>query len=131
MAHTPAYFVAAAIVDHGFSWKHASEENIQDPVVHALIDQVEVGEPIEEDVDRFMHGARVSIHTRGGQVFESTVHAPRGSVVRGVAWRDVDEKFHALVARVQPDAHRRERMLDAIHGLAGLSRVSQLTALLH
>ena len=32
MAHSPAYFAAAGVADHAFSWEHASEAKIADPV---------------------------------------------------------------------------------------------------
>ena len=43
MAHSPAYFLAAGVADHGFSWLHATEAKITDPVIHQLIDKVRVG----------------------------------------------------------------------------------------
>ena len=30
MAHSPAYFAAAGVADHGFSWQHASDGKIAD-----------------------------------------------------------------------------------------------------
>jgi hypothetical protein len=32
MAHSPAYFLAASVADHGFSWVHATEAKITDPI---------------------------------------------------------------------------------------------------
>ena len=38
MAHSPAYFLAAGVADHEFSWSHATEAKITDPLIHQLID---------------------------------------------------------------------------------------------
>ena len=32
IAHSPAYFLAASVADHGFSWVHATEAKITDPI---------------------------------------------------------------------------------------------------
>ena len=45
MAHSPAYFLAAGVADHEFTWAHAAPEKIGDPVIHQLIDKVRVGPP--------------------------------------------------------------------------------------
>ena len=45
MAHSPAYFAAAGVADRAFSWDHASAAKIADPVIHRLIDRVQVGAP--------------------------------------------------------------------------------------
>ena len=45
MAHSPAYFAAAGVADRAFSWEHASAAKIADPVIHRLIDHVQVGAP--------------------------------------------------------------------------------------
>ena len=61
MAHSPAYFAAAGVADHAFSWVHASPAKIADPVIHRLIDLVRVGPPPTEDVARYRQGATVTI----------------------------------------------------------------------
>ena len=42
MAHSPAYFIAAAIADGGYGWIHASAERVADPVIAQLIDKITV-----------------------------------------------------------------------------------------
>jgi hypothetical protein len=57
MAHSPAYFLAAGVADHDFSWTHASAEKSTHPVIHQLIDKVNVGAPPTENVAQYKQGA--------------------------------------------------------------------------
>ena len=45
IAHSPAYFLAAGVADKDFSWVHATEAKIMDPVIRQLLDKVRVGAP--------------------------------------------------------------------------------------
>ena len=53
MAHSPAYFLAASVADHGFSWVHATEAKITDPIIHQLIEKVRVAAPPTEQVEQY------------------------------------------------------------------------------
>ena len=130
VAHTPAYFVAAAVADKDFSWVHASEKKILDPVIHQLIDKVRVGEPVTKDAAMFRHGATVTIKTRDGRSYASTVYAPRGSGVRGIDWADVDNKYRTLVAMTRLKPQKIEDSLKVIHEFRDVRDVSKLTSLL-
>lgn len=130
IAHTPAYFVAAGVADQDFSWVHASEAKIKDPVIHSLIDKIKVGEPISQEVQRYQHGARITIHTLDGKSHTSTVYAPRGSGVCGIQWADVDKKFHTLVPMAGTSAGNISKALDIIHHFREQQNVAALTALL-
>ena len=130
VAHTPAYFAAAAVADRDFSWVHASEKKYLDAVIHQLIDKVKVGEPITQDADKYYQGAQVTIKTKDGRSTTGTVYAPRGSGVRGIAWADVDAKYRTLVAGIQHDAQKMEDSIKVIHELREVKNVSVLTGLL-
>lgn len=130
VAHTPAYFVAAAVADKNFSWVHASGKKILDPVIHQLIDKVKVGEPVTQDAEKFRHGATVTIRTKDGRSYTSTVYAPRGSGVRGIDWADVDNKYRTLVAMTRLIPKKIENSLSVIHEFRNLQDVSTLTSLL-
>src|SRR5207253_254943 len=88
MAHSPAYFLAAGAADHDFSWVHATAAKIADPVIHQLIDKVRVGAPPTDDVARYRQGASVTIRTKDRRTSKSTVYAPKGAGVSGIAWAD-------------------------------------------
>jgi len=127
MAHSPAYFLAAGAADRDFSWVHASPQKIADPVIHRLIDKVRVGPPPEADAARYRQGASVAIRTRDGRSFTSTVYAPKGSGMLGIAWADIDAKYRTLVPLSGLPDRQIERSLDLIHDFPRLAGVSALT----
>ena len=130
VAHTPAYFAAAAVADKDFNWSHASERKYLDPTIHRLIDRVKVGDPATADAERFKHGAIVTIQTKDGRSYTSTVYAPRGSGVIGIDWKDVDDKYRTLVAVRGCSNDRIERSLDLIHGFRDVRDATELIKLL-
>jgi 2-methylcitrate dehydratase PrpD len=130
MAHSPAYFLAAGVADHGLSWVHATQEKIVDPVIHRLIDKVRVGVPPTENIERYRQGATVTIRTTDGRISTSTVYAPKGAGMVGISWADIDAKYRTLV----PHSGLHERQIEAglavIHDFRRVRNVSVLTDLL-
>jgi len=131
MAHSPAYFLAAGVADREFSWQHATEAKITDPVIHRLIDKVQVGTPPTQQVEQYRQGATVTIRTRDGRTFSSTIFAPRGAGARGIDWADVDAKYRTLVPAARLSSQEIEAGLQVIHDFGKVKNVSQLTDLLH
>jgi 2-methylcitrate dehydratase PrpD len=131
MAHSPAYFLAAGVADHAFSWSHASETKITDPVIHQLIDKVRVGAPPTQGVEQYKQGATVTIKTKDGRTFSSTVFAPKGAGALGIDWADVDAKYRSLVPRAQVSDQQVEGSLQVIHDFGNVKHVSELIDLLH
>ena len=131
MAHSPAYFIAAGVAEHGFSWANASEAKISDPVIHQLIDRVQVGEQPTLKVDQYKQGATVTIMTKDGRTFSSTVFAPKGSGTLGIDWVDVDEKYLTLMTQAQVSDQRIKASLEVIHNFGKVTQMSELTNLLH
>jgi len=132
VAHSPAYFIAAAIADRGYGWGHASPEKVADPVIARLIDKITVDPNPTPYPDRFAHhhGATVTITLRDGRRFSNHVDFPRGSAPRGIEWTDVDAKYRRLVplAGLAPD--KLEASLEVVHSFETVKTVSQLTRLL-
>ncbi len=126
MAHSPAYFLAAGAADRDFSWAHATPAKIADPVIHALIDKVRVGPPPTEGAARYRQGATVTIRTHDGRNATSTVFAPKGSGLLGIAWADIDAKFRALAPLGGLSGDRIEALLDLIHDIRRLESISGL-----
>ena len=131
MAHSPAYFLAAGVADHDFSWVHATEAKITDPVIQQLLDKVRVGAPPTANVEQYKQGATVTIRTKDGRTFSNTVYAPKGAGVRGIDWADVDAKYRTLVPRAQLSDRQVEASLQVIHDFRHVTHVSALTDLLH
>jgi 2-methylcitrate dehydratase PrpD len=130
MAHSPAYFLAAGAADHSFSWVHATAGKIADAAIHQLIDKVQIGTPPTDNVARYRQGATVTIRTKDGRANTSTVYAPKGAGMSGIAWADVDAKYRALMAPVLLQDERVEASLAVIHDFDRLTHVSALIDLL-
>jgi 2-methylcitrate dehydratase PrpD len=130
MAHSPAYFAAAAAADRGFSWVHAGAGKIADPVIHGLIDKVRVGAQPTENLNRYRQGATVAIRTVDGRVFSSTVFEPKGSGALGLSWDDLDAKYRTLMPASHLPEREIELSLTMIHDFRHLTDVSRLTSLL-
>jgi 2-methylcitrate dehydratase PrpD len=130
MAHSPAYFLAAGVADHDFSWVHATEAKIKDPVIQQLLGKVRVGALPTENVEQYRQGATVTIRTKDGRTFSNTVYAPKGAGIRGIDWADVDAKYRTLVPRAQLSDRQVESSLQVIHDFRHVTHVSALTDLL-
>jgi 2-methylcitrate dehydratase PrpD len=131
MAHSPAYFIAAGAADREFSWAHAGAAKIDDPVIHRLIDKIEVGPPpAAEEGARYRQGANVTIQSVHGRRCSSTVYAPKGAGMLGIDWADIDAKFRALMPLSGLGTDRIERSLGIIHDFRRLTGVAALAGLL-
>jgi 2-methylcitrate dehydratase PrpD len=126
MAHSPAYFTAAGVADHDFSWAHASAAKIADPVIHGLIDKVRIGAPPTENTEQYRQGAAVTIRTHDGRMSTSTVYLPKGAGALGIAWSDIDAKYHALMPASGLPAGNIEKSLADIHDFRQARDVSSL-----
>jgi 2-methylcitrate dehydratase PrpD len=128
--HSLHYFLASAVADKDFSWIHATPEKIHNPAVARLIGLIEV-DPSPPSVHyNWSWGGTVTLVTKSGARFTSTVDAPRGSGPRGIEWSDVEAKYRALLPDSKLPAKRIEEILTMIHGFERVKSVSQLTRLL-
>ena len=128
--HSLAYFLASAVADKDFSWVHVTPEKIHRPVVARLIGLVEP-DPAPAPVHyNWGWGATVTLVTRAGARYTSTVDAPRGSAPRGIEWSDIDAKYRALMPGSHLTGGRIEQSLKIVHDCERLKRVSELTKLL-
>src|SRR5262245_31224300 len=128
--HSLHYFLASAVADKSFSWVHATPEKIHNPEVARLIGLIE-SDPSPPAVHYdWSWGGTVTIVTRSGARYTSTVDAPRGSGPRGIEWSDVDAKYRALMPDSGLAAKRIEEVLGMIHGFDRVKKVSELTRLL-
>jgi 2-methylcitrate dehydratase PrpD len=128
--HSLPYFVASAVADKDFSWVHATPAKISSPIVARLMDLVEADPAPPAAHYDWAWGGTVTIVTRSGARYTSTVDAPRGSAPRGIEWSDVDAKYRALVPESGLPAKRVEQTLNMIHRFDQVKNVSELTRLL-
>ncbi len=132
VAHSPRYFIAAAVADRGFGWIHAAPEKVSDRVIASLIDKI-VSDPTPLPYpDRFPHhhGATVTIVLEDGRRFSDHVDFPRGSGPRGIEWADVDAKYRTLMPLSGLAQQNIETSLELLHGFEKVERVQALTTLL-
>ncbi|HUQ51432.1 MAG TPA: MmgE/PrpD family protein [Gammaproteobacteria bacterium] len=131
-AHSLYYFVAASIVDGGFSWQHMDQGKMTDPVIAALQDKIVFDPDPPPLPDRFphRHGGTVVIRMKDGEEFRSTCKSPRGSGPRGIEWADVEAKYRALVPLAGVSSQRVGESLALIRAFDAPESVRRLVALL-
>jgi 2-methylcitrate dehydratase PrpD len=128
--HSLSYFVASAVADRDFSWVHATPEKIGSPVVARLIDLIEQ-DPAPSPVRyNWSWGGTVTLVTKSGNRYTSTVDAPRGSGPRGIEWKDVERKYHDLMPDAGMQARRIDQVLAVIHRFQEAANASELNGLL-
>ena len=128
--HSLSYYIASAVADKDFSWVHAEPAMIERPVIRRLIGLV-AQDPMPAPVRyQWPWGATVTIVTRSGERFSSTVDAPKGSAPRGIQWTDIEAKYNALMPKSMLSERRVAEVLETIHNFERVERVSQLTNLL-
>lgn len=132
VAHSPTYFIAAAVADKGYGWIHASPEKVADPVIARLIDKVSADPNPQPYPDRFPHhhGATVTITLKDGRKFASHVDFPRGSGPRGIEWADVDAKYRNLVPLSGMTPQNVATSLNVVHEFETIKSIAELTKLL-
>ncbi len=128
--HSLPYFVASAVADKEFTWVHATEGKIFDPVVARLMNVVELDPAPPQVAYKWGWGGSVTVVTTSGQRFTSTVDAPRGSGPRGIEWSDVDAKYRALMPDSKLPAPRLGQILDQIHQFESVKSVPAFARLL-
>ena len=73
----------------------------------------------------------MTIKTKDGRTFSSTVFAPKGAGALGIDWADVDAKYRSLAPRAPLSGPQVEASLGVIHDFGGVKRISALIDLLH
>ncbi|MGD0135440.1 MAG: MmgE/PrpD family protein [Bryobacteraceae bacterium] len=128
--HSLSYYIASAVADKDFSWVHAEPAMIERPVIGRLIGLV-AQDPAPSPVRyQWPWGATVTIVTRSGARFRSTVDAPKGSAPRGIEWSDIEAKYRALMPQSKLPADRISEILRTIRNFEQVKSVSELTGLL-
>jgi 2-methylcitrate dehydratase PrpD len=128
--HSLPYFVASAVADRDFTWVHATEAKIFNPVVARLTELVELDPAPPAVTYKWGWGGTVTIVIKSGARFTGTVDAPRGSAPRGIEWSDVDAKYRALMPDSRLSAARIEEILTVIHGFEKVANVAEFTKLM-
>ncbi len=130
IAHSPAYFAAAGVADQNFTWAHAFEAKINNPTIRGLLGKVRVAAPPTENLERYKSGAIVTITTKDGRSYSSTVYAPRGAAMLGIDWADVESKYRALAPFAKFSGENLEASMKVIRNFREVKKVSELVGLL-
>jgi 2-methylcitrate dehydratase PrpD len=128
--HSMRYFVASAVADKDFTWTHATPAKINSPIAARLLPLIELDpspSPVHYD---WPWGGTVTIVTKSGAKYSSTVDAQRGSAPRGIEWSDIDAKYRALMPDARLSGKRIEESLNLIHRLDQVKNVSELTRMI-
>jgi 2-methylcitrate dehydratase PrpD len=128
--HSLPYFLATGVADRTFDWSHITLEKMRRPEIARLIGLVEYeAVPASAHYD-WNWGGRVTLVTKAGARFSSTVDAPRGSGPSGIEWTDVDTKYRALIGDSGLPASRQAQILAAVHDFEHAGSVSAVIRLL-
>ncbi|HTT06828.1 MAG TPA: MmgE/PrpD family protein [Steroidobacteraceae bacterium] len=127
--HSLSYFIASAVADKDFSWADTAPEKFRRPAITHLMGLIERDASPSAIHYHWGWGATVTIVTRSGARYRSTVDAPRGSAPRGIEWRDIDAKFNALMPQSGLPASSVHNSLELIHDFDKVKAVSELTRL--
>jgi 2-methylcitrate dehydratase PrpD len=128
--HSLSYYIASAVADKDFSWKHTQLAMIERPVIGRLMGLV-AQDPAPPAVRyEWPWGATVTIVTRSGARFTSTVDAPRGSAPRGIEWSDIEAKYRALMPESGLPQPRIAEILQTIQSFEKVLNAGDLTRLL-
>jgi len=128
--HSLPYFLATGVADRTFDWSHITLEKMRRPEIARLIALVEY-EPVPASAHYDWNwGGTVTLVTKAGARFSSTVDAPRGSGPRGIEWADVDTKYRALIGDSGLPPSRQDRILSTVHGFEQAKSTSDLVRLL-
>jgi 2-methylcitrate dehydratase PrpD len=128
--HSLPYYIASAVADKDFTWANAEPRMIQRPAVARLMGLVEQDPSPSPVRYEWNWGATVTIVSRSGARFTSTVDAPRGSAPRGIEWSDVEAKFRGLMPTSHVPSSRIEEIWRLVRGFEQAAKTSQLTDLL-
>jgi len=124
--HSLPYFLATGVADRAFDWSHIAVQKMQRPEIARLVRLVEY-EPVPAGTRyEWNWGATVTLVTRAGSRYTSTVDAPRGSAPRGIAWADVDAKYRALIGDSGLPAAKQARLLQLVHDFSSVSTLLPL-----
>jgi len=119
--HSLPYFLATGVADRTFDWSHITPQKMRRPEIARLVALVEYEAVPEGMRYEWNWGGTVTLVTRSGARYTSTVDAPRGSGPRGIEWADVDAKYRALIGDSGLPVATQTRIRELIHDFSSVS----------
>ena len=122
--------IALRLIKGGNTFREYSEENLRDPKVLELARKTRF--ILDEKIGKLPNSdnpAKVTIRLKGGNTYEETVSAGRGSVLNPMEKEEVYRKFRGFAQAVLPD-HATEAILKTVAELERLDDLRKLSQLL-
>jgi 2-methylcitrate dehydratase PrpD len=129
--HSLSYYIASAVADKDFSWKHTEMAMIERPVIGRLMGLVAKDPMLPSVHYEWPWGATVTIVTRSGARFTNTVDAPKGSAPRGIEWSDIEGKYRALMPESGLSHARMAEIFARIQTFEQVKRTTEFAKLLN
>jgi 2-methylcitrate dehydratase len=124
--HSLPYCIAAAIVDRQLTPAQFAQDKIEEPLIRAQLDKVEVVADDEiEKVFPDLQRAAVAIVTTDGDRYDKLFDYPKGDFRNPLSDEELEQKFDALAGALL-SAHARQELKCAVWQLESLQSVSTL-----
>lgn len=124
--HSLPYCVAAAIVDRQLTPAQFTQEKIENPLIRAQLNKVEV--VADDEIERVfpeLQRAAVAITTTNGDRYETLLDYPKGDFRNPLSDQELEQKFDALAVALL-SARARQELKRAVWQLEDLQSVSML-----
>lgn len=122
--------VALRLIKGENSFRDYTEANLINPEVLSLEARTNI--VVDQGLDKNPgadHPARALIRTAGGQAYEATVLAPRGSVLNPMPREEVHGKFRSFSSELLP-VERTEAIIEIVSGMENVRDLGELGRLL-
>lgn len=127
------YTVATALLDGTVELNHFTEDAIERPEVHDLMDRIDFEVDDDLAAGSYIGGSlpsRVTVTTTGGRVERELVEQPSGTPENPLSEDEVEEKFASCASRALPEDSV-ETVYEQLVSLADCGDVRDITANLH
>ena len=91
--------------------------------------QIQELQPVKR-TERYKQGVIVTIKTRDGRSSTSTVYAPKGSAILGIAWDDVESKYRSLTPFAKLSQSNIDASAKVLRNFRDVKNVAELVDLL-
>jgi 2-methylcitrate dehydratase len=127
--HSLPYCIAAAIVDRQLTPAQFAQEKIEDPLIRAQLDKVEV--VADEEIEKVfpdLQRVAVAITTTAGERYDKQLDYPKGDFRNPLTDEELEQKFDTLAGQLL-SARARQELKTAVWRLERLQSVSALMEL--
>jgi 2-methylcitrate dehydratase PrpD len=128
--HSTEYMIASAMVDKDYGFVHGTDPKIHRPEIGRVMKLIAPDPNPPAHQYPYSYGGTITIVTKSGQRFTSTVDAPRASGPRGIDWADIDKKYQALMPGSKLPKSKIDESFKVIRAYDQVKNASELTNLL-